>query len=213
MNPVLFLDFDGPLFPENLIPHSKPISEYPGKIELHKFITYWEMSVTSVRQLNALYDIFPFDTIVSSSWKHFCDRDQIEELFRVNELKLHLHPTVWKTPEKMSSYRINEICWALDKLVEVDDDADAYVAPSHIILDDPWSGSYLESWKSHGLQEPIIVDPNVGISHEEWRCMRGIVQSWADDYKSRSYHRVKPTFKPVISTWTPPNNPSPTSIW
>jgi hypothetical protein len=191
-NPVLFLDFDGPLFPERVIRHGPSMTVYPGIKVFHPFITYWEMDETSVRQLNSLYDIYPFDTVVSSSWRHYCDRDHVEELFQVNGLKLHLHDT-WYTPSKMSSYRVNEISWWLDDHTEHRED-NSYVAPAHIILDDPWSGNSLEGggWKDSALQEPFMVDPDVGIDSDCYKNMRKVVKSWRDDYVSRSYVRNFP---------------------
>lgn len=189
MNPVLFLDFDGPLFPENLIPVSRPITEYPGTKKLHGFITYWEMSATSVKQLNALYEIFPFETVVSSSWKHYVEKCQVEELFEANGLVLPIHEE-WRTPDKFSSYRINEICWWLDNHTKkVGDDR---ICPAHIILDDPWSGSYLDEYKSHGVAQPYMIDPNVGIDPEVFKFMKSDVISWRDDPLSRKFKRVFP---------------------
>lgn len=190
MKPVLFLDFDGPLFPERHIPHSRHIDEYPGIFKLHPWITYWEMDLTSVRQLNALYDIFPFDTVVSSSWKRYCSKENIEDLFQVNELKLHLHDR-WATPQKMSSYRVNEICWWLDEATIREEDK--YICPSHIILDDPWSGSYLEDTRGHGMQEAYMINPDLGIDSDVFRSMLSQVKSWRDDYQSRRFTRVFPT--------------------
>lgn len=189
MNPVLFLDFDGPMFPDNGIRHSPSMATYPGRTKFHQFINYWEMSKTSVRQLNALYDIFQFDTVISSSWKHFCSLENIVDLFEVNGLHLHLHDR-WATPEKMSSYRVNEICWWLDEAtIGVDGE---YICPSHIILDDPWSGSYLEDAKSHGMEMPYIVNPDLGIDSDIYKMMLSTVTSWRDDYKTREFVRVFP---------------------
>ena len=181
--PVLFLDFDGPLFPERVIGMGKSISAYPYK--LHPFINYWEMDATSVRQLNALYEIYQFDTVISSSWRHFIDDEQTRDLFTANKLNLHIHAD-WRTPSRMSSYRVNEIAWWLDEYERKG------VAPSHIILDDPWSGTYLDSWKDHGLCEPILVNPEYGISTHEFKVMKSIVTSWAEDHKSRVYTREIP---------------------
>lgn len=186
MTPVLFLDFDGPMFPENLIPHSRPISEYPGKLKLHDWITYWEMSVTSVRQLNALYEIYPFDTVVSSSWKHYVERVQVEELFEANGLHIHLHDQ-WRTPDRFSSYRVNEISWWLDAYTR--EVAGEYICPAHIILDDPWSGSYLDQFETHGVTRPYLVDPNVGIDVDIYKFMKSDVNSWAFDSSSRVFKR------------------------
>jgi len=195
--PVLFLDFDGPLFPENIVQVGRPIEEYPGKLGLHPFISYWEMSNTSVHQLNALYKIYQFDTVVSSTWKDFVTKEQVEELFSVNGLKLHLHD-VWSTsihPMRRSSYRVNEISWWLDEQTVTINDIKA--CPAHIILDDPWSGSTLEDdgWRLFGLQQPHIIDPNVGIDDLTFKSMRSIVTSWDTDYESREFIRTFPQRK------------------
>ena len=189
MTPVLFLDFDGPMFPNNGINLSPNMSQYPGKLEFHHFINYWEMSKTSVRQLNYLYDIFQFDTVISSSWRHYCDKEHIVELFEVNDLHLHLHDR-WLTPGKLSSYRVNDICWWLDESTVNQDDK--FICPSHIILDDPWSGEYLESSKDHGLEEAYLINPDLGIDSDIFAFMKSKVRSWRDDYVSRSFERVFP---------------------
>jgi len=195
--PVLFLDFDGPLFPDNIIHVGKPIEEYPGKLGLHPFITYWEMSNTSVRQLNALYEIYQFDTVVSSTWKDYVCKEQVEELFKANGLKLQLHDR-WSTavqPMRRSAYRVNEISWWLDEhTITVND---IMACPAHIILDDPWSGNTLEDdgWRIFGLQEPHIIDPTMGISHEDFQYMRAIVTAWANDYETREFIRTFPQRK------------------
>lgn len=184
--PVLFLDFDGPLFPDRQIRHSPSMQFYPGVLGLHEWITYWQMDETSVRQLNALYDIYPFDTVVSSSWKNFVTKEQVEELFEVNELNLHLHKN-WCTPEKLSSYRCNEISWWLDEYT-VDG-----VCPAHIILDDPMSGSSLDAGNHmlFGFDKPLFINPDVGIDSDIYNIMHKIVTSWSEDYKSREFMRKK----------------------
>lgn len=184
MTPILFLDFDGPLFPERQIKHSPHIDLYPGSSKLHPFISYWEMDRISVRQINSLYNIYNFDTVISSSWKDFCTKEEILELFKINGLEVHLHKD-WRTSKngRMSASRIHEIKWWLDDhKVE-----DKYLA--HIILDDPWSGSSLldKMWKSLGLQEPFIINPDVGIDTDCHENMAKVVRNWATDYKSRTY--------------------------
>lgn len=183
MTPVLFLDFDGPLFPENHIMVSPGITEYPGTQPLHPWVTYWHMSNTSVRMLNLLYSEYQFDTVVSSSWQQYHDRPQIEELFRVNGLELHLHED-WATVENpLRSYRGrgSEIrAWLRNHTVDG-------IAPAHIILDDPWSGGELENWRLlPPLQEPFIIDPNVGIDPEAFKSMRKVVREWSNNYESRT---------------------------
>jgi hypothetical protein len=184
MTPVLFLDFDGPMFPERQIKHSPPISEYPGKLKLHPFITYWEMDVTSVRQINFLHNIYNFDTVVSSSWKTFVTKEEVIELFKVNGLNLKLHED-WATSNngRFTAQRVSEINWWLqDHLVD-------NKRLSHIILDDPWSGSSLlcGTWEELGLQEPFIIDPDVGIDTPCHQNMIKVVRTWRDNPSSRVY--------------------------
>ena len=190
--PVLFLDFDGPLFPERQIRHSPSMQHYPGTRTFHPFISYWQMDETSVRQMNALYYIYQFDTVVSSSWAHYVDREDVEELFQVNGLNLHLH-TNWTTPRKLSSYRSNEISWWLDEYTEHREN-DTYVAPAHIILDDPWSGSSLDggAHEDFAFQKPFMIDPDMGIDSDCFKNMKRVVESWRDDYTTRTYVRMFP---------------------
>lgn len=191
MTPILFLDFDGPLFPERHIPHSRHIDEYPGIFKLHPWITYWEMDVTSVRQLNALYNIHQFDVVVSSSWRDFVDRHQTAELFEANGLLITLHED-WRTAplydeHKMLNRRMG------NRAKEISDWLDKHTTeegrPAHIILDDPWSGATLEDADRRELQlhNLVMVDPNVGISPQEYKHMHNITTSWAEDPESRVF--------------------------
>ena len=196
MTPVLFLDFDGPLFPERHIPHSRSIREYPGKLGLHPFINYWEMDRTSVRQLNALYSMYDFDTVISSSWQNYVDLPQIQELFRVNGLDLHIHPD-WGTElewnegnplGRRSSNRARNIGEWLDA------HAINSNVPSHIILDDPQSGSSLDEVDlAHIGVDPAsvhMVNPDVGIDSDLFKNMKSIVNSWFHDYNTRIYKQI-----------------------
>lgn len=190
MKPVLFLDFDGPLFPERAIDISADISKYPGTKTFHPFITYWEMDQIAVKQLNTLYGMYQFDTVVSSSWRDFCDCDEIVELFQVNGLDLHLHND-WSTEGtyvngglgRRMGNRAREISDWLSQH-EIDN-----IRPAHIILDDPWSGRTLDEadLKELGLHNLVMVDPNMGISKLEYRAMYDVVKSWVTDHTSRYY--------------------------
>ncbi len=112
MNKILFLDFDGPLFSDRGI-RFHPLNEekYPGDLNIdpsrYGQLTYW------------------------TSWKKFCEKDFIEELFYINCLKLPLHDD-WKTTNITfrSCRRMEEI----NDWIETHPDTDDY-----IVLDDPWS--------------------------------------------------------------------------
>ena len=185
--PVLFLDFDGPLFTERGIPHSPSITKYPGT-KAHPWMTYWEMDITSVRQLNSLYDIYPFDTVITSSWINLLDRGQIQELFEVNGLLLDMHDEAWCISNygRLSASRLHMVNWWLEE-----HSSDNHVA-SHIILDDPWSGgSFLgDGWTLLGLQEPHIIDPNVGIDPICYNNMKKVVTDWFNIPTTRSYKKT-----------------------
>ena len=196
MTPVLFLDFDGPLFPERHIPHSRSIREYPGKIQLHSFINYWEMDKTSVRQLNALYSMYEFDTVISSSWQDWVELPQIHELFEANGLDLHIHKD-WST--EASFREANPLARKMNhRARSIGGWLDAHAVnsnvPSHIILDDPWSGSSLEEEDLSQLgidpKSLHMVNPDVGIDSDLFKNMRSIVNSWVYDYTTRVYKQI-----------------------
>lgn len=184
MNPVIFLDFDGPLFPDRGIRHSPSMSEYPGKLKLDPFISYWEMDRTSVRQLNALYNLYQFDTVVSSTWKTFVNVREVVELFVVNGLNLHLHEE-WCTPSSFSGRRSQEISEWLDTYTV------SSICPDHIILDDPWSGSSLDGGVHSflGFNEPLFVNPDVGIDSDIYSKMHNKITKWANDVDSHKFYR------------------------
>lgn len=184
MNPVLFLDFDGPLFPDRVIRHGPHISSYPGSTSFHPHVSYWEMDVTSVRQLNSLYKIFPFDTVVSSSWKNFTTVDQVVDLFSVNGLNLHLHQD-WCTPYNFTNHRSHEIAGWLYGYTQNN------ICPDHIILDDPWSGATLDGGvhKLLKFNEPLFINPDVGIDSDVYNIMLKKVTKWANDVDSHKFYR------------------------
>lgn len=187
MTPVLFLDFDGPLFPDRLINMSLG-TPYPGNVPLHPFVSYWEMDITSVRMLNFLYSVYQFDTVVSSSWIMLHGREQIEELFRVNGLNLVLHSD-WQTnpDQNRSTTRVMEIYSWLERNRNEDTWHD------HIILDDPASGSSLDMYERYqanlGLRNIKLINPDVGIDSVTYREMLTLVTNWRDDENTRTYQR------------------------
>lgn len=125
---ILFLDFDGPLFPErsNFLPgnHSGEPCIHP---ELPRKMHYWNMDPIAVHFLNQIHKEHKFLTVVSSTWRELCSREEIELLFRVNDLRLQFADD-WAT---------QEIGTRLDDIAE-------YIKRNNVkayfIIDDPWSG-------------------------------------------------------------------------
>jgi hypothetical protein len=99
--PIIFLDFDGPLFsaraellPENDIKYSKTPEL---KNILHPFISYWKMDPIAVAILNNVVDIVNAEIVISSSWRELHTKDEIQALFDVNGLSGPIHED-WCTP-------------------------------------------------------------------------------------------------------------------
>ena len=180
-NKVLFLDFDGPLFSDRVIGfHPDNSRPYPGAEKLNPgyTLTYWKMDEIAVSMLNKLYSIHPFDTVISSTWKTFASREFIEELFKINGLNLHLHQD-WDTP-RITFKRCRRIEEIIDWLDKHPDYAEC------IVVDDPWSGesicSYREA-KTENKRIPnrniVIVDPTIGLEVNHYSAMRRIVEVWS----------------------------------
>ena len=56
MKEVLFLDFDGPLFPDRYIRFDpEQVKPYPGRVDMPDIVTYWKMDPLAVQMLNFLH--------------------------------------------------------------------------------------------------------------------------------------------------------------
>ena len=95
-------------------------------------------------------------------------KDELHLLLDANNIKPPMHEK-WTTPKKMSSYRCNEVGWWIAENKPKD----------YIIIDDPWSGTYLEDWELEGkLKNLILVNPEVGLTGEHYTQMAEIVKTW-----------------------------------
>lgn len=183
---VLFLDFDGPLFPQRVLRfHPDNHKPYPGKLSPNrKDIRYWRMDEVAVAMLNRLYNKHQFETVISSTWRLFCDKEYIEELFEVNGLELKLAED-WAT----NNYTFR----SCRRLEEVNDYVMSHSVDDCIILDDKMSGSSLhhfnqssEHYEELGknpfsklnAKNVIIVDYSVGIEEAHYWRMLDIVKRW-----------------------------------
>lgn len=121
MSRVIFLDFDGPMI---------PVKSYMLP-EQTKSATVFDPCATAML-LRIIRDSEAKIVISSTHGKR--GLEHVQKVFTQNGIDLsHLHED-WVTPKKMSSYRIHEICWWLDKHPEVTH----YVAVDDEQLDITW---------------------------------------------------------------------------
>lgn len=172
---LLFLDFDGPLFPYRYIKyHAKQREKYPGKLGLPDIVDYWVMDPLSVEMLNFLYDLYPFKTVVSSSWRHFLTEPQCRELFEINGLNLQL-ATPWLTPTvsiKSDSYT---------RSLEIKEYIENARPSDFIILDDYDSGGAVDLHfdKADREGKVVLLDADYGIDSYNYKKLLHNVKLWA----------------------------------
>ena len=185
MNKVIFIDVDGPLTPDVVIKyHPLNHSPYPGYVNLGSDVTYWKFSETSVVMLNLLWEIFPYTFVVSSSWRKFCDREQMEDLFYTNGLKARIEEKYWCT--RISNWR-----HSCTRASEISDFIRDHEITDYIVLDDVQSGQSLTDlhnpkWTHYDSNEKLIIDPkkvvmvnyDLGIGSFDQTQMRNIVKTW-----------------------------------
>jgi hypothetical protein len=177
---VLFLDFDGPIFPtkvfvlpENNGQASRAVCE---ELNLHPYVTYWKADPISIAMLNKLYDFYPYDLVISSSWADdwLHQREQIESVLLKNELNYNMHKT-WRTPRDTYDTRHEQIAHWLKLHPEYGD--------KYIILDDTSSGAGLadkEEIERCGLNPKNIFLVNIddGLSHKDYTTISLRLRGW-----------------------------------
>lgn len=174
---ILFLDFDGPLFPDVVIKfHPFNRLEYPGNERFPGDITYWKMSEVSVEMFNMLNDRFKFKTVVSSTWKRFIGKVQTEELFEMNGLRLQLHDD-WSTKDLRAIARMDDYYRCL-RSTEIKEWIDRQKVEKYLIVDDPWSGSSLDVDGTIPKHTIVMVNPDVGPSTDDYNAMHNIMRQW-----------------------------------
>lgn len=175
LNHVLFLDFDGPLFSDRYINHCSENSlPYPGEIEMYPLVHYWKMDPLAVEMLNSLHDLFPFTTVVSSSWKRFSSKEFVTELFEVNGLRLNL-------ADDWCTVRLDTSAWRnCVRAFEIAEYIERHGVKEYVILDDPGSGLSLDG-DDHGLHKHriVMVNPDLGIGSHDFKEMLTVVKQWA----------------------------------
>jgi hypothetical protein len=189
MNKCLFLDFDGPLYPDRYIRyHAKNNESYPGRVEMPDMMNYWVMDPLAVEMLNFLHDLHPFQTVVSSSWRKFISREQCEDLFFTNGLKLNLADD-WKTIIAEQRFR-NYDC---TRATEIRAYLDTHEVEDYLILDDSasaYSVRKLIDDKSDylNLSRVVLVNEDLGIGSHDYHKMYDVVREWAGIPKPISFN-------------------------
>lgn len=143
MSKVIFLDFDGPMYPERALIIPENMGEESKKmclkLNLYNYISYWKMDPIAVQMLNNLYNNFyPYDLVISSSWSspHMHEKNDIQNLLNANGIIAPLHKD-WAT-DKMNKERIQQILDWLKRNPETKD---------YLIIDDTDSGQELANVK------------------------------------------------------------------
>jgi hypothetical protein len=156
--PVIFLDFDGPLFSsramllsENDVGSKKP-DNLPSMIDV--MAGYWKMDPCAVAMLNKIVQITNAEAVISSSWRGLCEKEDIEKLFEINGLDIQLHQD-WETPNVSIQMRRGEeiLAWVedhpeVDKWVAIDDDkVIGQFNPKHKVLVSSFDGILYKDYK------------------------------------------------------------------
>ena len=192
MTNILFLDLDGPAFPEAVICHDpdnrKP---YPGKMDFGD-LSYWKMCERIKNMWVHLYNVFDFEVVVSSTWRvHYPKPEYFYDLFNANGLPLNPHTDRCTPKIKSDRYsdfgpygnsygsnckRASEIFNWLQLHPEV---------KNYVIIDDPDSGYSLDVsgtvWnESHNSMAGNIVlaDSDSGLGSYQIRQMTAIMKRW-----------------------------------
>ena len=179
MSNIVFLDFDGPMFPKRILlleenrVHSK--LNRSVELDLHPYINYWKMDPVAICMLNRLYDISYYELVISSSWAddRMCEYKSIKNLLLVNDINAPLHEE-WRTDRDFDVEREIQIAkWLKAYNKNVD----------YLILDDLESGkglSDMDKLNELGIRAEniILADVESGIGLEQYQKMLDLVKKW-----------------------------------
>ena len=166
---ILFLDFDGPIFPEKIHTYPENQGLYSADkcsmLGLHPYVTYWKADPDAIDMLNVLYDVHKYKLVISSSWADdwLHQREHIENVLQANGLVYDLHE-MWRTPRDQHT-RSEQIAHWLSMNPDVGD--------RYVILDDVVSGRELSddtSVAAVGLNpnNVILVDVESGMTRRDY---------------------------------------------
>lgn len=170
-NLVLFLDFDGPLFPER----AKALNCYSTPSELVPLnLPCWKMDTVAVNALNKLHQMKPFEIVVSSSWRTKLSKEHVCKLFQANGITPSLHEE-WRTIDLSPAYISQGEC---SRAAEIDHWLRKNQAVNYFILDDSASGaSLLCNPEGIELSNVFLATVEDGISYREYLRMLGFIRS------------------------------------
>ncbi len=177
---VIFLDFDGPIFPSKVFLYPENNGEYSAefckKLNLHPYVNYWKADPNSIIMLNKLYEVYPYDLVISSSWADswLHEKEQIKSVLDINSLNYNLHID-WRTPRDKNHTRHEQISDWLKTHNEY--------RSNYLIIDDHSSGdqlSDLDVLKEHHILEEhvFLVDIDEGISYKQYKQMFSKLLTW-----------------------------------
>lgn len=170
---IVFLDFDGPLFPEKilLLAENNDDNSMLSELNLHPMATYWKMEPCIIAMLNQLYELRPYFIVVSSSWANLHSKEQIETLLATNGLTVPLHED-WKIelekitkPESISNW------------------LNSHKIADYMIIDDEESGedfTELKTIDKYKLNKSkvMLLSPEDGVKMADFFKMKSIVANW-----------------------------------
>lgn len=162
---VIFLDFDGPLYPSTV--HMFPENKNPEYDLIHPFISYWKMDPVAVAMLNELSERFKFEVVLSTSWCSLVsEKDAYERLFDTNGLKLKLHKE-WMTPR----FRKN-------REEQIEDWIQSNNPNDYVIFDDTESSDNIILSEFIDQSRVFIIDYHNGILYRDYQRLLDIMMKW-----------------------------------
>lgn len=190
---VLLLDFDGPLYSARAINHMEQnrdpvmigrVAESMREMGDHEAaanLSYWKMDPVAVDMLNGLMQLYPFETVISSTWRRDCSISTIKYLFDINGLKLKLHEH-WRTDLPPPGHTPGTYRY-IDRLTHVSQwiKEHEHTVGSYAVLDDWDSGDSLQDpvlVRNAGLDPSkiVLVDYFNGIGHEDYLRLKELLK-------------------------------------
>lgn len=170
---IVFLDFDGPLFPEKilLLPENNQDTLMLSELKLHPMVTYCKMEPCIIAMLNQLYELRPFFIVISSPWANLHSKEQIESLLASNGLYIPLHKD-WSLNLEFKSKVESVSNWLNDKKIA-----------DYMVIDDDESGEDFQESKNLklfkiDLKKIILLSHEDGVKMSDFFKMKAIIVNW-----------------------------------
>ena len=174
---VVFLNFDGPLFPQRVY-FSKENNDSSKKkikeIGLNPLVNYWKMDQIAVDMLMELYKYCPFQLVITSAWADFGlhEKEQIEKLLIENNLDIPLHQN-WRLSKEQYEGKIDQIKEWLENNEYKD----------YLILDHNESDADLMEYKELKKNnidrfKVVLVNSMNGILYQDYFKIKAIIGNW-----------------------------------